>query len=115
MPRRFAHHCFAHRAGAYIGSEIDRRPVFLEEGEVLPKRPPRIPWIWLLPQRDVGPGRVDFTGDLARDSLRDLRYRVRTAQKLELGVTEHVDESGGNDLAAGIDHSFCGQSRNGRA
>src|SRR4051812_6098327 len=50
----------------------------------------------------------------AGDALGDLRDGVRTTQKLELRVAEHVDEAGRYYLVMGVDHSCCSESGDGR-
>src|SRR5687768_6438117 len=52
---------------------------------------------------------MHFAGDLAGDALGDLRHGVGSTQDRVLGVAEHVDETGRDDLIARIDDTPCAQ------
>src|SRR5438045_2143401 len=114
MTGDIAHHGLAHRARADVGAEIYGGPVLLDEGEVLAERAPWIARIRLLAERDLRPRRVHFTGDFAGDPLSDLGNSVGSAQDLELGMAEHVDESRRHDLVVRVDHAARAQARDRR-
>src|SRR5580765_3538682 len=54
----------------------------------------------LLVDRRRGPA---LAGDLRRDSLIDLRRQARIDEDRQLGLAEHVDEPGRDDLSVRVD------------
>ncbi len=101
----------AHLRGADVGSDVDASMLFFKTREVLAESAPvgsdAVVVEGFVPvanerivQRRCG---AAFAGDLGGDALKDFRWQARIDENSELGLAEHVDESGSDNHAVSID------------
>ena len=113
-----AEHHAADRCGADVGGEVNAHALLFEAGEVLAEGAPVGRDVEVVVAGAVGGngGVVDrrngvaFAGDFGGDALEDLGGQARVDEDGELGLAEHVDESGRDDFAGGVDGALGGRT-----
>ena len=101
-----------HLGGPDVAREVDPDALLLEPGEVFAERAPvgRRCRNGRSPARSAamieslsGAGGAALAGDLGGDALEDLGREARVDQQRQLGLAQHVDEAGRDDLPARVD------------
>ena len=112
-----AEHHAAHAGGAHIACEVDAHALVLKAREVFAERGPVGMDVQMFKAGAVsfndggveGRGGVAFAGDLGCDSLVDLRRNARIHQHGQFRLSQHVDESGCDNLAVSVDGLLAGR------
>ena len=105
-----AEHHAADLCCAHVAGEVDAHALFFDAGEVLAEGSPVGSDVVVVVSGVVGlnDGVIErrdgaaFAGDFGSDALIDFRGQAGVDEDGEFGLAEHVDESGGDDFAGGV-------------